>query len=90
MASKYTNISIHFPEEFEEELEMFKLNIVTDKNINIKQKYENARLFSFAIRYIIKEYNNYRKRQDQEKQKKENKLNQGDPSNAQTNSNQNS
>ena len=94
MTSKYTKISIYFPEDFEHELEMFKLYMFTDKNININQKYEGAKLFSLAIRYLIKEYNNYRRRlekKEQEKeQKKENQLNPGDPSNAQTNSNQDS
>ena len=92
MTSKYTNISIYFPEDFEHELEMFKLYMFTDKNINVNQKYEGAKLFSLDIRYLIKEYNNYRRRLDEKEkeQKKENQLNQGDPSNAQTNSNQDS
>lgn len=57
MAGKYTNISIHFPEEFKEDFKTFKSYIKIDPRICDHSKARKGKLISLTIRLLIKQYN---------------------------------
>ena len=83
MGSSYLQKIIYFPESFYDRLEEFE-NLI-DEDLELSEpRIKGKGSFSKFVRICILKYIM------QEKQKKENQLNQGDPSNATTNSNQNS
>ena len=83
MASSYLQKIIYFPESFYDRLEEFENLIENDPELS-EPRIKGKGSFSKFVRICILKYIM------QEKQKKENKLNQGDPSNATTNSNSDS
>ncbi len=83
MSSSYLQKIIYFPESFYNRLEEFENLIDEDPELS-EPRIKGKGSFSKFVRIYILKYIM------QEKQKKENKLNQGDPSNATTNSNSDS
>lgn len=55
-------ITMYLPEDFEEDFESFKRNIVIDKRIEKYRKTKKEQYVSNAVRVLIKWYNNARKK----------------------------